>query len=124
LNYQQRLKKEADVRSRLSRNFGPLTKRKMKLAGGEEHECDFVSADGRIVGEIKTSEPNKQKLSSKALRTATLGDISRDCLLLLGTKARKRILVLTNRVVYRRFIASKYGKVAKELGIDIRHVPA
>jgi len=68
LNYKQRLKKEADVRSRLSRKFGSLTKRRMKLAGGEEHECDFVSADGRIVGEIKTSEPNKQKQASNQAR--------------------------------------------------------
>lgn len=43
---------------------------------------------------------------------------------LLGTKARKRILVLTNRVVHDRFVASKYGKVAEELGIEFRHVSA
>lgn len=122
MNYGRRIEKEAKVRSRLSRKFGRLAKRKMKLKGGDVHECDFVSEDAAIVGEIKTSEPNKRNTLSKTLRTATLGDISRDCLLLLGTRAKKRILVLTNQEVYRRFISSKYGKVATALGIDIQYV--
>lgn len=121
----QRSDKETRVREKIGARLGkPLFKKRLELTPGLVHEFDFVSEDGTVVGEVKTSETNKQRPDSQNLRTAQLGDFCRDCSLLLAArKASERIFVLTDKTVYERFLTTEYGKAAKILGIDIQHVP-
>jgi len=80
---------------------------------------DFASKDGLIVGEVKTYEPNKQNPNGP-LRSAVKGDLCRDCLLMMAVKrAKRRILVLTNKTVYEKFMATQYGLATKVLRIEV-----
>ena len=116
---------EEKVRKKLEEEFGvALNKKRIQVVEGVEHEFDFVSEDGSIIGEVKTSGAGRSGLTHNRFQTI-FGDISRDCLLLLAQKrAKKRIFVLTDETVCRRFQASQYGKAAYALGIDIRYVQA
>ncbi len=116
-----RFEMEENVRKILGGKFGVRFDKKNLDVGTKRHEFDLVSADESIIGEVKTSEPNKHRFS-KNLRTAQLGDLSRDCLLLAARESKQRILALTDRVVCQRFLDSEYGEAAKKLGIDIMHV--
>lgn len=116
---------EEKVRKKLERELGvALYKKRIQIIEGVEHEFDFVSEDGSIIGEVKTSGEGRSGLTHKRFQTI-FGDISRDCLLLLALRrAKKRMFVLTDETVYRRFQGSQYGKAAQALGIDIRLVQA
>jgi len=117
------LSQEERVRRKLEEEFGvPLHKKRIQVVEGIEHEFDFVSEDGSIIGEVKTSGAGRSGLTHNRFQTI-FGDISRDCLLLLAyRRAKKRIFVLTDETVRRRFQASQYGKAAQALGIDIKSV--
>jgi hypothetical protein len=119
MNYDDRMDLEEKVRKKLAKRFGKPSKR--SIVPQIEHDFDFVSADDSVVGEVKTSEPNSQNPNGN-LRTATLGDISKDCLFLLTAKRARKILVLTNKTVCQKFKASKYGKAAQMLGVEIENV--
>ena len=100
----------------------PLQKKRIQVVEGVEHEFDFVSEDGSIIGEVKTSGEGRIGITHNRFQTI-FGDISRDCLLLLAhSRAKKRFFVLTDETVYGRFRASQYGKAAQALGIEIRHL--
>ena len=119
------LSQEERVRKKLEEEFGmPLHKKRIQVVEGVEHEFDFVSEDGSIIGEVKTSGAGRSGLTHNRFQTI-FGDISRDCLLLLAQRrAKKRMFVLTDETVYKRFQGSQYGKAAQALGIDIRLVQA
>ena len=116
---------EEKVRKKLERELGvALYKKRIQIIEGVEHEFDFVSEDGSIIGEVKTSGEGRSGLTHNRFQTI-FGDISRDCLLLLAQKgAKKRIFVLTDETVSRRFQGSQYGKAAQALGIELRYIPA
>jgi len=117
------LSQEERVRKKLEEEYGvSLPKKRIQVVEGLEHEFDLVSEDGSIIGECKTSGAGRSGLTHNRFQTI-FGDISRDCLLLLAHRiAKKRIFVLTDETVYRRFQGSQYGKAAQALGIDIRLV--
>lgn len=117
------LSQEEKVRKKLEEEFGvSLRKKRIQVVEGVEHEFDFVSEDGLIIGEVKTSGEGRSGLNQNRFQTI-FGDISRDCLLLLAQRnAKKRIFVLTDETVYRRFQGSQYGKAAQALGIELRYI--
>ena len=119
------LNAEEKVREKLAQELGiALYKKRIQVIGGVEHEFDFVSEDGSIIGEIKTSGEGRSGLNHNRFQTI-FGDFSRDCLLLLAQRtARKRIFVITDEVVCKRSQATQYGKAAQALGIDIRCIQA
>lgn len=123
LEYLERRIKEEKVRSVLGKEFRTKFSKK-RLITDINHEFDLVSENQRIVGEVKTSEPNSRAMKGNGLRTAQLGDLARDCLLLLTVKADRRILVLTDKTVFEKFKETQYGKAAIRLGIDLRYVRA
>ena len=117
------LSQEGRVRKKLEEEFGvSLHKKRIQVVEGVEHEFDFVSEDGSIIGEVKTSGEGRSGLNQSRFQTI-FGDISRDSLLLLAQRnAKKRIFVLTDETVYRRFQGSQYGKAAQALGIELRYI--
>lgn len=119
------LSEEEKVRKKLEDELGvSLHKKRIQVVEGVEHEFDFVSEDGSIIGEVKTSGAGRSGLTHNRFQTI-FGDISRDCLLLLAQRnAKKRIFVLTDETVYNRFQGSQYGKAAQALGIEIRRIQA
>lgn len=121
MNNRERKEKENKVRRKLEKEFNTrLPETTLPLPGGTQHTFDLVSQDRKIIGEIKTSEPNKMRKTDR-LRSATYGDLCRDCLLLLyPRRAKHRIMILTDNTVREKFIKSRYGQVAKAKGIDIR----
>ncbi len=116
---------EERVRKKLEEQLGvSLQKKRIPVVEGVEHEFDFVSEDGSIIGEIKTSGEGRSGLNHSRFQTI-FGDFSRDCLLLLAQRnARKRIFVITDEVVCKRFQGTQYGKAAQALGIDIQWIPS
>ena len=113
----KRLEKEEIIRQRISQELGiPLEKRKVKLEGIEETwEADFVSKDGTIVGEIKTAD-----FKGKA-GTAIPRNLCCPYLLLKFTAgAKKRLLIFTEESLFVHVMKSKFGKLAKNDGIEIR----
>jgi hypothetical protein len=119
VDYQERIDLEDKVRRRLQRKLKTtLPETLLTLPGRKRHRFDLVSPDRRIVDEIKTSEPNRRRKSSQ-LRPATIGDLSKDCLLLLGRRAKTRIFVITDRIVYEKFLDSPHGQVCLAKGIRI-----
>ena len=111
------LKKEAYVRELLSKRLGiPLEKRKVKLKGTNiEWEADFVSNDGKIVGEIKTAD-YKGKPGTAIPRNLCAPYI----LLENVVGAEKRILVFTEKNLFNHVMDNKEGQIAKYNGIDIQ----
>lgn len=108
----------------LEREFHvPFTETAVNLPHGARHSFDLVSKNQKIVAEVKTSEPNKAPGRGNYLRSAQLGDLARDILLLLVVrKAKKRLLILTNKTVYDLFLATPYARAAIALGIEVRYV--
>jgi hypothetical protein len=123
MDNKERTDKENEVIRRMARKLRTtLLKQEPIMIGKRPHRFDFASKDHSIVGEVKTSEPNKQNPDGP-LRSALKGDLCRDCLVLLAAKkAKKRILVLTNQTVYEKFMYTEYGQAAKVLGIDVRPI--
>lgn len=120
MEYEERKALENKVRKRLQRELKtPLPETDLPLPGGTHHRFDLVSPDRRIVGEIKTSEPNRKRKSNE-LRSATIGDLCKDCLLLLGRRGvDHRIFVVTDRTVYEKFLETPYAQVCVAKGIEI-----
>ncbi|MDG7007897.1 MAG: hypothetical protein JRN06_06605 [Nitrososphaerota archaeon] len=108
----------------LEREFHvPFRETALNLPHGARHSFDLVSKNQRIVAEVKTSEPNKAPGRERYLRSAQLGDFARDILLLLAVrKAKKRLLILTNKTVYDLFLATPYARAAIAQGIEVRYV--
>jgi len=101
------------IRSFLARMFG-TSLRKRKLVIGYDsrnkpqiHEFDIVSDDMGIVGEIK---------SGRKSRGNYLGALS-DCLFLTKVKARKKLLVITDRRFYGYFKVKSEGVIPSNIEI-------
>jgi hypothetical protein len=118
--HKERKAKENRERRMLEKEFNtPLPETTLPFPGNTEHTFDLVSRDRKIIGEIKTSEPNKMR-KTDTLRSATYGDLCTDCLLLLyPRRAMHRLLIPTDNTVLERFVKSRYGQVAEAKGIDI-----
>jgi hypothetical protein len=121
MDNRERKAKENKVGRKLEKEFKtPLPETTLPLPGGTQHTFDLVSLDRKIIGEIKKSEPNKMRKTDR-LRSATYGDLCRDCLLLLYPRgAKHRLPILTDDTVLEKFVKSRYGQVAGAKGIDIR----
>lgn len=80
------------------------TQRTIKLPGGE-HQFDLVSSEAKY-------PPTEKPLPTK------VGDVSRDILLLLGVKrAKRRLMVLTNKKFFNFFINTMQARIANSLGV-------
>jgi hypothetical protein len=72
MNNGNRRATEDKVRRKLQERFGALQREvDLRLLGGKTHRFDLVSADRKVVVEIKTSRPNKQGKLRSALRGPT-----------------------------------------------------
>lgn len=75
------------------------------------HEFDLVSDDMSIIGEIK---------SGRKSRGNFLGALS-DCLFLTKVKAKKKLLILTDKEFYAHFKVRSEGVVSKNIEIILIH---
>lgn len=110
--------KEEFVRRDLSKKYGvKLEKRKLRLRNTDrEHEFDIVSPDETIVGEVKSYK----LLSSGNRPSAKIAHIAEACLFLLhAEKAKKRLLVFTDKEFFEYVKRGTICKIAKANGIDV-----
>lgn len=104
----------------MSKEFGTqLKKRNVNLFGTDiKWEADFVSDDGKIVGEVKTA-----KFKGKG-GTAIPRNLCSPYILLKNViGAEERILVFTEESLHKHVMRNKEGQIAKYNGIDIRLIP-
>ena len=106
------------VRKKLQVMMGvSLPKRKLVIGYDRNkfpklHEFDFVSDDGQIVGEIKST--------TKISRNSYVSVLN-DCFYLSRLQAKRKILVLTNKDFYRYFKAKSDGIIPND--IEVMHIP-
>jgi len=83
----------------LPEQFGqPFSKRRLKLSSGGFFEFDAVSADGQVIATVSTS---RSRTSSGRRGAGKMNKIRSDILFLSLRKARRRVVVLTERDMYR-----------------------
>jgi len=105
--------KEFLARKKLEDMFGiPLPKRKLILGYDSEgfpklHQFDLVSKGLDIVGEIKSGRNI----------TTTFRVALNDCLYLSKVKARRKILVLTDKVFYKYFKSKADGIIPSDIEV-------
>jgi hypothetical protein len=104
---------ERFARKFLEKMFG-VSLRKRKLVVGYDsknkpqiHEFDIVSEDMNIVGEIKSGRKNRDNYI-RALA---------DCMFLSRVKAKKKMLVLTDKDFYGYFKTNSEGIIAKDIDL-------
>ena len=106
---------EDKVRRKLKKEPGSPFREVGLLVGGKLHKFDIVSHDRQTIGEIKSTV---YPASGKSLDTK-VGDMSSDILLLLGRRARRKMLDLTDKGFYDWFVKTPQAKVATKKGIEI-----
>ena len=105
--------KERLIRNFLERMFGASLKKRKLVIGYDSknkpqiHEFDLVSEDMNIVGEIKSGRKSTGNY---------IGALS-DCFFLTRVKAKKKLLVLTNKEFYGYFRANSEGVVPNNIEI-------
>jgi hypothetical protein len=112
--------KEKSVRRELEKEFGvPLKERAVPLRGAKTgYKFDCVSSDGSIVAEVKTY---KSPTSGGKRPSAKIAHASDACLLLMATeKAKRKLLIFTNRNFYELYKSERQGQIAESNGIEIR----
>lgn len=115
------LKTEESVRKSLSEKMGvPLLKRTFELLPGVFREFDAISADNKLVAEIKASNvPVKGEL-----RHTQLAEMCEACLFMLTLKgAERRILALSDVDFFNAFLKTSQAAAARALGIEVIYVP-
>ena len=75
------------------------------------HEFDLVSDDMSIVGEIKSGRKSTGNF---------LGALS-DCLFLTKVKAKKKLLILTDKEFYAHFKVRSEGVISRDIEIILIH---
>jgi hypothetical protein len=111
-------RKEEKVREALEREKGlPLPEKNVFLTGTDmKYKFDMVSPDGTIVGETKT-----YTWRGKRVPYAKIAHASEACLFLLHAKdAKNRLLVLTDRKFYERYVRTRQGLMVQADGVTIR----
>jgi len=104
---------EESARKKLEKMFGvPLPKRKVIIGYDSDgfpklHEFDLVSKDSDILGEVKSCRINA---------TSFKGALN-DCFYLSKVKARRKMLVLTNKDFYSYFKRKSDGLVTSDIEI-------
>lgn len=84
----------------LHSQFGePFSKRKLKLSSGGQFEFDAVSVDAQVIATISTS---RSRTSSGRDGAGKMNKIRSDILFLSLRKGRHRVVVLTERDMYRK----------------------
>lgn len=114
------LKEEDLVREKMIEIFGvSLEKKEVILKGTlQKWEADFVSDDGKIVGEIKTA-----RFKGKA-GTAIPRYLCSPYILLKNVNgAEERILVFTEESLHKHVMDNKEGQIVEYNGIDIQLIP-
>ena len=123
---QERAREEAvvaGVRRRLEAEYGvalPAGRAPLGRTGdgtARQHRFDLVAADRSLVGEVRTYALGEggNRPSGKFAHCYAA------CLFLYRTRARRKVLVLTDRAFWSRFRRESEGVVE---GIEIIHVPA
>ena len=103
------------MRKKLEEIFGiVLTKRKLVVGYDSKkfpkiHEFDFVSEDGSIVGEIKST--------GKDYKAVLV-----DCLYLSKIEAKKKLIILTNPQFYRLFKRKYEGIMSNKIEVMLIQV--
>ena len=115
-DYQVRRDKEEKVRKILERRFGMKFQRGTLPSSGTDHEFDAISEDKRIVAEVKSNGLNRR---TGALRSAVRDNLTAACMFLLTTKARKRLLILTDDETHQHFTRTLEAKASQKMGIRI-----
>lgn len=77
---------------------------------------DAVSEDGKIVAEVKSNELNK---ITGALRPAVRDNLTAACMFLSTTKAKTKLLVLTDKGTHSHFIRTLEARASKQMGVEI-----
>jgi hypothetical protein len=115
--------KQERVRAVLEKEFGVgLSEWEAALRGTKNRGCkfDLVSPDGSIVGEVKTFTPIK---NGRHKPFAKISGTSEACFFLIHAKrAKKRLLVLTDREFFELYKRERSAEIAESEGVDIRLV--
>ena len=119
------LEKEEKVRKILERKFKTnLIKRRLLISTRSDsspifHEFDIVSVnkgfefDGRIIGEVKSDKFGNES----GYRTTRFCRMVTACMYLQKIKAKKRLLILTDKEFYDRFKRDADGLISKDIEI-------
>ena len=105
------------IRNFLGKMLGvPLKKHKLVIGYDSKnkpqiHEFDLVSDDMSIIGEIK---------SGRKSRGNFLGAMS-DCLFLAKVRAKKKLLILTDKEFYAHFKVRSEGVISRDIEIMLIH---
>jgi hypothetical protein len=110
--------KENYVRQVLSKKLGTrLAERRVRLRGTQKfYKFDFVSPDGSIVGEVKTSKPRK----SGKKPHGKIANTSEACLFLIAAEgANRKLLVLTDKEFYSIYTQQRQARIAEAFGLEL-----
>ena len=114
---------EQKVRNGSAVKYGKIfTKQKLPLgrkSNGrlKDHRFDFVSDDGGIVGEIKSSKYKNKRTGDKGYNSKRKYSLMTDCLYLEKVKADTKLLVLTNKALHKRFLKDMDGLLSPDIKI-------
>lgn len=92
----------------------------IKLVSGGMHRFDVVSDDGTLVGGVKTS-PLRPSSSGPTVSPGTIKSTYTELYFLSLANAKKKLMILTDRDYYKKFVRDSRGKVAG--GIEIVYCP-
>ncbi len=114
---------EQKVRDKLTKEFGiPLSERELVMgrrSTGDPipHKFDLVSDDKKLVGEVK-SYKFSNKTTGKAGYTSTRkARLLEACFYLGKVKAKTKLLVLTNKKLYKEFSKDMDGLLSSKIEI-------
>ncbi len=116
----------AQVRRRLEAEYDlALPEERVPLGRTEDgavrqHRFDLVAADRSLIGEVRTYTLGEGQGGGSRRPAGKFAHCYAACLFLYRTKARRRVLVLTDRAFWSRFRRESEGVVE---GIDVIHVP-
>lgn len=96
------LEAEEKVRQILEIEFGKLTKQKI-LIGKKKKEFDLVSTDGEVVIEVKSYKLGNETTKKSGYTTTRKQRLITACTYLDKASAKTKILVLTNKNLYKQF---------------------
>ena len=119
---------EEKVKKVLEKEFNTTFERNKPLRIGKSssgevktHKFDLVSEDSKIVVEVKNSKLGNRTTQRSGYTTTRKWRLLGDCFYLSREKgAKKRILVLTNKELYKQFSTDMDGLLKD---VEIRYVP-
>jgi hypothetical protein len=108
---------EEIVKKRLEKEYGKKFSKKRVTIGNYDREIDLLSDDGEIAVQVKSGRDFSPSGHISPYRFA---EICMDCLILMATSSPKKLIVLTDREMFRQF--NKEMKGLPIIGIETRLV--